>query len=80
MTDTVKWKRWTALLIVAVIVGLIVYDLIAYAVAGNDATISKVMLTINQEHPAFGLMFTFSFGVLVGHLFLPQTVTVNDVQ
>jgi hypothetical protein len=73
-----SWKTLTALVIVAVIVGLIVYDLIAYAVGGNPATISRTVLRISQRAGGFGLSVAFALGVLVGHLFLPQRPTRDE--
>jgi hypothetical protein len=68
----VTWKQTTALVVVAAILGLIVYDLIAYARGGNPATISRVVLAIGEKSLGFALAFVFALGVLVGHLFLPQ--------
>lgn len=49
---------------------LIVWDIYVYLAAGSDATISRVLLWAG-EHP----VLPFSFGVLFGHLFWPQTKT-----
>jgi hypothetical protein len=68
----VTWKATTALVIIAVIVGLIVYDLVAYARGGNPATISRMFLSIGEKSLAFVIAVVFALGVLVGHLFLPQ--------
>lgn len=68
-----SWQSVTALVIVAVIVGLIVYDLVVYATVGNDATLSKTLLDVSRQSAAFALSFVFALGVLVGHLFLPQS-------
>lgn len=62
----------TALVIVGVIVALIIYDLLAYAFVGNDATISRVCLGICEEYRWFAICFSFCLGTLIGHLFLPQ--------
>lgn len=66
-----SWQSFTALVVAAVVVGLIVYDLVAYAIGGNDATLSRVLLS---RGAGFALWFVFGLGMLVGHLFLPQRV------
>ncbi len=48
------------------------YDAVAYAVGGNDATISRVLLTWAAEYAPLPLALAFGFGVLFGHLFVPQ--------
>lgn len=67
-----SWKTATALVIVAAIVGLILYDLFAYARGGNPATISRMFLSIGSKSLGFVIAFAFGMGVLFGHLFLPQ--------
>jgi hypothetical protein len=67
------WERITALVIVCVVVGLILYDLFAYFAFGNDATLSKTCLDMSYKYRWFAVLFSFSFGVLIGHLFLPQS-------
>lgn len=68
-----NWRLITALVIVGVVVILIVYDLVVYVTKGNNATISRVILDTARARPGFMLLFAFAFGVLFGHLFLPQT-------
>lgn len=68
------WPKVTALVIVGIIVGLMLYDLVVYVRVGNDATISRVVLDVASRSAVFVVCFVFSLGVLVGHLFLPQTV------
>lgn len=70
-----EWRRFTAFMIVGATVFLVLYDLVTYAVAGNDATISRVMLTMTEQNPAFAIFVSMNFGVLIGHLFLPQRVS-----
>lgn len=67
-----NWQSVTALVVTGVIVGLIVYDLVAFARGGNQATISRVLLDVSKGVGGFALCFVFGLGVLVGHLFLPQ--------
>jgi hypothetical protein len=47
------------------------YDLAVYVTAGNDATVSRVILDAARNGD-FGLLIPFAVGVLVGHLFVPQ--------
>ena len=69
------WAGWTALVVAGVIVGLIVYDLVAFALGGNGATLSRVLL---ERGWAFAVWFVFGLGMLVGHLFLPQSIKADD--
>ena len=65
-----NWKGTTkAGLIVAFIIGC-VYDVAAYTNAGNDATISRVMLAWAKDYPIVAI----AFGVLLGHLFVAQHI------
>jgi hypothetical protein len=73
-----NWQSVTALVIVAVIVGLVLYDLVAFALGGNDATLSKTLLDVSRQSAWFALSFVFALGVLVGHLFLPQSKPKDD--
>lgn len=50
------------------------YDAWAYLTYGNDATISKTILTWATRFPILGISLVFSTGVLVGHLLVPQHV------
>lgn len=68
------WQTVTALLMVAITVILIGYDLIAYSIGGNAAIISQVCLRTAEQHRGFVILVGFAVGVLFGHLFLPQHV------
>ena len=68
-----SWQSLTALVVVGVIVALIIYDLVAFVLGGNDATLSKTLLDVSRRSAWFALSFVFALGVLVGHLFLPQS-------
>lgn len=61
-----RW--WTALILIAVTAALIVWDIVAIAVGGVEATISDVMLTWIQEHP----VVPFLLGICCGHWCWPQ--------
>lgn len=68
------WRKRTKLgLIGAFAVGC-VYDLIAYNAGGNGATISRVLLSWATDYPIVAI----AFGVLLGHLFVPQHVAKKD--
>ena len=71
------WKKVTALVIVAVIVGLILYDLIEYAFlpGGNPGTISVVLLGAETRFPLLIGEFCFAMGMFVGHTMLYQSIT-----
>lgn len=64
----------TALVMVVVIVGLALYDLIAYSRHGSEATISRVTYWTSVRSRFFLILFVFAMGVLFGHLFLPQHI------
>ena len=63
------WRRATRAVIALVVVSAIVYDVIAYAHGGVDATISRITLAWAHRWP----LVPFSVGVLCGHLFWPQS-------
>lgn len=75
--------RFTAGVIVAIPLGLGLLDVALYATGGNDATISKVMLSVRSSRPLVALSTAYSFGVLLGHFFFPTFVedasTIGDV-
>ncbi len=50
------------------------YDVVVYNTAGNDATISKIMLSHAAVWPVLGLVVAYTIGVLSGHFFVPQHV------
>ncbi|HLN30498.1 MAG TPA: hypothetical protein VK395_22330 [Gemmataceae bacterium] len=58
----------TWLVILSFTVVMIAYDVLAYALWGVDATISRRVLFASQGTP----LIAFAVGVLCGHLFWPQ--------
>ena len=62
----------TAVAVTAAVLGLCLYDLWAYRHAGNDATISRVLLRVSARRRLFAMAVVFLLGLLCGHLFLPQ--------
>ena len=65
-----SWRRLTQLILLALPLLVGGYDLAAFLRSGNDATVSMVILDAAKEWPIVSLLF----GVLVGHLFVPQHV------
>lgn len=64
------WRQITKLVIGIVTAIVIVYDVIVYASAGGDATVSRVILDWSRRYPPL----TLAFGFLLGHLFWAQTI------
>lgn len=60
-----KVKTLTMYVIGLTVFALIGYDFYAYLNAGQDATISNVMIEWSHDYPAM----TFLMGFLMGHLF-----------
>lgn len=69
-----SWKTWTGLFVLFLPFSIAVYDLLAYEIGGNEATISKQILNISERTLFFGLVLAYLFGIGVGHLLLPQHV------
>jgi hypothetical protein len=73
----VTWRLATGLFLLFVPFSIAVYDLIAFEVGGNDATISKQCLQLENRTIAFALCLAYLFGMATGHLFLPQHTTTG---
>jgi hypothetical protein len=58
-------KTITLLVIALFIIGLLGYDVYAYVVGGQDATVSNVIIELSHDYPAG----TFLVGFAMGHLF-----------
>jgi hypothetical protein len=67
----------TALVIVGGLLAWLMYDVLAYAIRGNDATISVRLWRTSVRYRGFAIVLAFLAGVLFGHLFLPQHVLVT---
>jgi hypothetical protein len=65
---TSKYKKYTIIMIVANVIIMAGYDVLALTEGGVDATISRVLYHGASDHPIIAV----AFGVLVGHLFWPQ--------
>lgn len=68
------WRLATGLFILALPFAIGIYDVIAYELGGNDATISRQCLTIGGRTLAFVVCVSVLVGIMLGHLFLPQHV------
>lgn len=62
-------KIVTFLIIPLLIVGVLVYDVIAIIEGGSEASISSLIIKTSYEMPFFTFSVGFFIGVLVGHLF-----------
>jgi hypothetical protein len=58
-------KKITGLVLVVTIALLIIYDVIAIAKGGTEASISSVVIALSYKFP----FFTFMSGVICGHLY-----------
>lgn len=65
-----NWQYVSAGVIFAAPVLIGAYDLAAYLISGNDATISRISYQTAVERPGYRAAVCFSFGVLCGHLFV----------
>jgi hypothetical protein len=65
MRQPVDWPAITKAVVLAVIVLLVLYDFVAYAFGGRDATISIVSWQFASDHP----IFAFILGMVFGHIF-----------
>jgi hypothetical protein len=64
-----QWKTTTKWVMIGIIILIAVYDLVALAVAGRDATISRV---VGIEGSFDSPLIPFGVGFIMGHLFWPQ--------
>lgn len=72
MTGTAKTK-----LFILITLGVIIlFDIVAICTWGVDATISRIVLAWAQAFPLLPL----GVGILIGHLFWPQKITVKPIQ
>ena len=71
----VNWKKWTAIFIGAVILAIAVYDGIAIAGGGTEASISHMIIVWSYKYPAF----TFLMGFAMGHLFWKMRSTKETI-
>jgi hypothetical protein len=63
------WQVATVLVILSAPVLIGGYDLAAFLISGNKATISRVSLETSRQYPAFQWAMCFLFGLLCAHLF-----------
>ena len=67
-----RLRTLTKVLVVAGPVAVGLYDLAAFLAAGNDATISRVVLGWNDSCAMLGFAAAYAAGLLTGHFWLPQ--------
>lgn len=60
------WRRITTIVVIAITVVIITYDIIAIIFGGPSATVSSVM----RDAP---VIIVFAAGVIVGHFWWPNT-------
>jgi hypothetical protein len=65
---------WTMFILLAVIGGLIVWDIIVATNKERGDTISEIMLAASVQKPWSGVVFGLTVGILIGHLWWPQIV------
>lgn len=61
-------RTTTVWILIAVVAGLIAWDIAVYLGAGTEATISRVVLDFAGQHPVVG----FLLGVISGHWLWPM--------
>lgn len=71
------WRTIAVIVIIAAPFAIGAIDLVLYVHGGNSATISRVCLDTSRSHPLFMLAVVFLFGLLCGHLFVPQHVAAK---
>jgi hypothetical protein len=69
-----RWERITVIIIVLMVAVGIIYDIIALAMGGVEATISRIILAVTGKWP----IISFAFGVLCGHLLWPQRIKPKE--
>ena len=60
-----KYRKYTSIFIVVVILGIFAYDGWVIIVGGKDASVSQVIIDYSYDYPSF----TFLIGFIMGHLF-----------
>lgn len=65
-----NWQLASAAVILAAPVLIGGYDLAAYLISGNDATISRISYQTAVEKPGYRAAVCFAFGLLCAHLFV----------
>lgn len=68
-------RTLTRYVIVATILAVAAYDIVAAIHGGVEATVSRSMLAVSLAHPVLPL----AWGVLTGHLFLPRRAPLTGI-
>jgi hypothetical protein len=74
---TERWRKYTLIFVVATIVLIGIYDVLAISQGGTEASISHLLIEWSYNHP----VFTFIMGFAMGHLFwrIRSTKRLNDL-
>jgi hypothetical protein len=64
----------TMYLMLAALVGLIVWDVVVATNKDRGDTISEITLAASVQQPHSGFIVGLAFGILVGHLWWPQVI------
>ena len=72
-----KWRTYTGYFILIAVVAIIVYDFVAIANGGKDASISQYLIDWSYQYP----VMPFAFGIVCGHLFwrMPDKEKKDDI-
>jgi hypothetical protein len=70
----------TKLLLLAVPLGLIAYDVIAVSLGGQPATISRTVYYWSLRYPLLVVGIPFYLGLLCGHLLIPQHPKPDELE
>jgi len=70
-------RTWTLIFMAVVIVAIAVYDTIVAINGIPGDTISEITLAWGRRHPIAVLCLGLALGIVLGHLFWPQTVYVE---
>jgi len=62
-------KIVTYLIIPALLVGLVLFDVVALVIGGTEATISSVVIDASYKQPFLPFGVGFFVGIVSGHLF-----------
>lgn len=66
--------KTTKIILAVIIIGLVLYDILAISLGGVEATISYITLIYSKECP----VIPFAVGFVSGHLFWPQKNIKED--
>jgi hypothetical protein len=68
------WRVTTKVILISLFILLAIYDVFAVVNGGNMATISRTIYYWFADYPIVSL----GFGILLGHLFVPQHIVPGE--